>query len=75
MKTNKTGIRVKRNMNGFLNTLFGIITRIEHVQWRLHKDVAVIENVCLDEQTEKTMLEAEIEKSQAIEFIRRFQNR
>ena len=75
MKTNKMGIYVKRNINGFLSTVFGITTKIEHVQLKLHKEVTVIENVCLDKQTEKTLQEAEIKKSQAIELIRKLQNR
>ena len=75
MKTNKMGIYVKRNINGFLSTVFGIITKIEHVQLKLHKEVRVIENVCLDKQTEKALQEVEIKKSQAIELIRKLQNR
>lgn len=75
MKSNKMGIHVKRNINGFLSTVFGIITKIEHVQLKLHKEVTVTENVCLDKQTEKTLREAEIKKSQAIELIRKLQNR
>ena len=75
MKSNKMGIHVKRNVKGFLSTVFGIITRIEHAQSKLHKEIKVTENVCLDKQTEKTLLEAEIKKSQAIELIRKLQNR
>lgn len=75
MKTNKMGIYVKRNIDGFLSTVFGIITKIEHVQLKLHKEVTVIENVCLDKQTEKALQEVEIKKSQAIELIRKLQNR
>jgi hypothetical protein len=75
MKLNKMGIHVKRNVNGFLSTVFGIITKIEHVQLKLHKEVTVTENACLDKQTEKTLREAEIKKSQAIELIRKLQNR
>jgi hypothetical protein len=75
MKSNKMGIHVKRNVNGFLSTVFGIITKIEHVQLKLHREVTVIENVCLDKQTEKALREAEIKKGQAIELIRKLQNR
>ena len=75
MKMNKMGVHVKRNINGFLSTVFGIITKIEHVQLKLHKEVRVIENVCLDKQTEKALQEVEIKKSQAIELIRKLQNR
>jgi len=75
MKSNKMGIHVKRNINGFLSTVFGIITKIEHVQLKLHREVTVIENVCLDKQTEKALREAEIKKGQAIELIRKLQNR
>ena len=75
MKTNKMGIHVKRNINGFLSTVFGIITKIEHIQLKLHKEVTVTENVCLDKETEKALQEAEIKKSQAIELIRKLQNR
>ena len=75
MKSNKMGVHVKMNKNGFLSSVFGIITKIEHVQLKLHKEVTVTENVCLDKQTEKTLLEAEITKGQSIELIRRLQNR
>jgi len=75
MKSNKMGVHVKMNKNGFLSTLFGIITKIEHVQLKLHREVTVIENVCLDKQTEKALREAEIKKGQAIELIRKLQNR
>jgi len=74
MKTNKMGIHVKRDKKGFLSTLFGIITKIEHIQLKLHKEVKVTENACLEKSAEKTLLEAEIKKSQAIELIRKLQN-
>jgi len=75
MKSNKMGVHVKMNKNGFLSTLFGIITKIEYVQLKLRGEVTVIENVCLDKQTEKALREAEIKKGQAIELIRKLQNR
>ena len=75
MKTNKMGISVKRNINNFLNTLFGIITNIEHALLKQHKEVKITENACIDRQTERTLLEADVKKSQAIEFIRKLQNR
>jgi len=76
MKTNKMGIHGKRNKNGSkLSTLFGIITKIEHRRLNLHKEVTVTGNVCLDEQSEKTLLEADVKKSQAAELIRKLQNR
>ena len=75
MKSNKMGVHVKMNKNGFLSTLFGIITKTEHAQLKLHREVTVIENVCLDKQTEKALREAEIKKGQAIELIRKLQNR
>jgi outer membrane lipopolysaccharide assembly protein LptE/RlpB len=75
MKTNKTRIHVKRKTNGFLSTVFGIITKIEYVQLKLHKEVTVTETACINKQREKTLLEAEIKKSQATELIRKLQNR
>ena len=74
MKTNKMGIHVKRNRNGLLSTLFDAITKIEHRRLNLHKDVTVAENVWLDEQNEKT-LEAKVKKSEAVELVRKLQNR
>jgi hypothetical protein len=74
MKSNKIGIHVKRNKNGFLSTLFGVITKIEHRRLDLHK-VTVTGNAWLDEQNEKTLLEADVKKSQAVELIRKLQNR
>lgn len=75
MKTNKMGIHAKRNKNGFLSTLFGIITKIEHRRLNIHKEVMVTENVCSDDQIGITLLEAEIKKSQAVELTRKLQNR
>jgi hypothetical protein len=73
MKTNKMEIHEKRNKNGFLSTLFGVITKIEHRQLDLHK-VTITENSWLDERNEKT-LKIEVKKSQAVELIRKLQNR
>jgi len=73
MKTNKMGIHEKRNKNGFLSTLSGVITKIEHRRLNHHK-VTVTGNVWLDEQNEKT-LEANVKKSQAVELVRKLQNR
>jgi hypothetical protein len=75
MKTNKMGIHDKRNKNGFLNTLLSMITKIEHRRFNLHKEVTVTGNICLDEQNKKTLLEADVKKSQAAELIRKLQNR
>jgi hypothetical protein len=73
MKTNKMGIQEKRNKNGFISTLFGAITKIEHRRLNLNK-VTITEYACLDEQNEKA-LEANVKKSQAVELIRKLQNR
>jgi len=72
MKTNKMGIHVRRNKNGFLDKVFGIITK--NAQAQLHKRGDITENAYLDEQREKTLLEADVKKSQAIEFVRKLQN-
>jgi len=37
MELNKIGMHVKRNINGSLNKLFGIITKFEKSQAKLHK--------------------------------------
>jgi hypothetical protein len=74
MKTNKMGIHDKKNKNGFLSTLFGAITKIENRRLNLHKEVTVTGNVGLNEQNEKTLLETDVKKSQAVELIRKLQN-
>jgi hypothetical protein len=75
MKSNKMGIHGKRNINGFLRTVFGILTKIERVQLKLHREVTVTESAFLDKQAEKSLLEAEIKKIRGIELIRKLQNR
>jgi len=74
MKSNKMGVHVKGSKNGFLNTIFGIITKIEQAQLKLHKEVNVTENVYSDKSAEKNLLEVEVKKSQAIVSIRSLQN-
>jgi len=73
MKTNKIGIHEKRNKNGFLSTLFGAITKMEHRRLNVRK-VTITEYAWLDKRREKT-LEANVKKSQAVELIRKLQNR
>lgn len=73
MELNKMGIHVKRSINGFLNKLFGKITKIEKV--RLHNGAALGESVHSDNTAEKTLLEAYVKKSQAFELVRKLQNR
>jgi hypothetical protein len=75
MKSNKMGIHGKGNIKDFLRTAFGVLTKIEHVQMKLHRGVTVTENAFLDKQAEKTLLEAEIKKMRGIELIRKLQNR
>jgi len=74
MKLNKMVIHVKRNIDGFLNTLFGMITKFEQPQSRLHEEAMLPEHACLDNQAEKALLEAEVKKNQGIELVRRLQN-
>jgi len=73
MKSNKIGTYVKRNVNGLLTKLFGIV-KIEQTQSRHSSGVKLAEDACLDSQAKKTLHEAEVKKSQALELVRRFQN-
>jgi len=74
MKINKMGIHGRRSIDGFLNTLFGKITRFEQKKSKLHSGVNLAENVGFDSQAKKSLLEAELKRSQAFEFIRKIQN-
>jgi hypothetical protein len=74
MKINKMGIHGRRSIDGFLNTLFGKITRFEQKKPKLHSVVNLAEDVGLNNQAKKTLLEAELKKNQAFEFIRKIQN-
>jgi hypothetical protein len=74
MKLNKMGIYVRKNIDSFLNTLFGRTTRLEQTEPKLHNGVKLGENVNLGNKVKKTLLEAEVKKTEAFELIRRFQN-
>lgn len=74
MKLNKMGIHVRRNIDNFLNTLFGRTTKFEQTESKLHNGVKLTESIGLDNHAEKTLLEAELKESQAFELIRKFQN-
>jgi hypothetical protein len=74
MKYNKMGIHVKKNIDDFLNTVFGRTPKFKKTESRLHNGVNLNENVGLDNQAKKALLEAEAKKSQAFELVRRFQN-
>ena len=74
MKSNKNGIHVKRNINGSLSRFLGIITKFEPSLSKFYTKVKTTENDYLDKQSMKTLLEAEVKKSQAIELIRKLQN-
>jgi len=74
MKLNKMGMHVKKNVDDFLSTLFGMITKFEQTRSRIHKEAKLAEYACLDNQAEKALLEAEVKKNQGIELVRRLQN-
>jgi hypothetical protein len=74
MKLNRIGIHIRKNIGGFLNTLFDRTTRFEQTESRLYDEVKLAGNVDLDSQAKKTLLKVELKKSQAIELIRKFQN-
>lgn len=74
MTYNKMGIQVKKNIDDFLNTVFGRTPKFKKTESRLHNGANLYENVGLENQAEKTLLETEVKKSQAFELIRRFQN-
>jgi L-2-hydroxyglutarate oxidase LhgO len=75
MKSNKMGIHVGRNIDNFLNMLFGRTTKFEQTESKLPNGVSFEENVGLDNQARKTSLEAQLNESQVFELIRRSQNR
>jgi hypothetical protein len=74
MKSDKMGISVKKNSKGLSSALFGAITKFEQVWSKLHNEVKITEGAVFDKQVERTLLEAETQKSQAIELLRGLQN-
>ena len=74
MKSDKMGIHVKKNVKSFLSTVFGRTARFEHTESKLHYEVNLTENIGLDNQVKKTLLEAEFREGQAFELIRKLQN-
>jgi hypothetical protein len=74
MKMNKMGIYFRKNVGSFLNTLLGRTTKFEQTESDLYNGVKLAENVDLDKQVKKTLLEVESKKSQAIELIHKLQN-
>jgi hypothetical protein len=72
MKSNKREIHVKRSANSFLRSLFGRTTKSQ-TESKLPKGVN-LENVGLDEQAKRAILEEQLKESVAIELVRRLQN-
>jgi len=73
MKSNKMGTHIKKNLDSFLTKLFGIM-KFEQTRSRPNSGVKPAENARIDSQAEKTLLEAEAKKSEALELTRRLQN-
>jgi len=74
MKSNKMGIHVRKSVESFLDTVFGRTARFEQTESKLHYEVNLTENIGLDNEVKKTLLEAEFRESQAFELIRKLQN-
>jgi len=73
MELNKKGIRTKKDMLNVSNKLFGRITKSEKA--KLHNTVEQAQNIYLHNTVvEKTLFDAEVKRSQALELIRKFQN-
>jgi hypothetical protein len=68
------GIQVKKNIDDFLNTVFGRTPKFKKTESKLRSGVDLNGNVGLDNQAEKALLKIEAKKSQAFELIRRFHN-
>jgi len=75
MNMNKIGMNVKKNVNGALHTLFGVITNSKVERSKLHNDAGQVENVNFEREVEKPVLEADVLKAQAYERVQEFQKR
>jgi hypothetical protein len=75
MNMNKIGMNVKKNVNGALHTLFGVITNSKVEGSKLHNDAGQVGNIRFEREAEKLVLEAEVLKAQAYERIQEFQKR
>jgi hypothetical protein len=73
MNMNKIGVNVKKNVNGALSTLLGVITKSEAERSRIHNDAGLAKNVYFEREAERIFMEAEVKKAQAFERIQGFQ--
>jgi hypothetical protein len=74
MKSDKMGIHVRKNVKNFLSTVFGRTARFEHTESKLRNRINLTEHVDLDNQTRRSLLEAEFKEYQGFELIRKLQN-
>jgi hypothetical protein len=74
MKSNKMGIHVRKSVGSFLDTVFGRTAGFGHAESKFHNGINLIENVNLDNQIRRTLLEAEFKEWQGFELIRKLQN-
>ena len=74
MNLNKIGMNVKKNINGALSTLLGIITNSENKHLRLHREVKLTEKIYFERELDRILLETEAKKNQAAITIRDAQN-
>jgi hypothetical protein len=74
MKSDKMGIHVRKSVESFLDTVFGRTARFEHTESKLRSGIDLTEYVDLDNQTRRTLLEAEFKEYQGFELIRKLQN-
>jgi hypothetical protein len=75
MNMNRIGMNVKKNVNGALHTLFGVITHSKVERSKLPDDVGQVENAYFEREAEKLLMETEVLKAQAYERIQEFQKR
>ena len=73
MNWNNVGTYVKNGANNLLNKLFGITT--ENQKPKLKRLKAREEHAYFDRQLSDALVEIEIRRSQALKYLRGFQNR
>jgi hypothetical protein len=75
MNMNRIEMSIKKNVNGALHTLFGVITNSKVERSKLHNYAGQVENINFEREVERIFLEVEVLKAQAYEYAQEFQKR
>jgi hypothetical protein len=74
MNWNKIGKNLRKGTGGVSSKVFGIMKTFRSQHLKTSENAELVGSVYRYEQREKILREFEVKRSQAFEFVRRFQN-